>query len=81
MRSKRESFYDEDAHLTKRGVKVLAPLSDLFDRILRKATTPRECMELRQAVQDHLSLSVTIRTLNLQGISVPSRKGRRGRGR
>lgn len=77
MANKRESFYDDNAQLTKRGVKATAAMTAQFERILRKASTPRQCMDLERAVQHQLSLAVTLRILHLQCVIMSRRKGQK----
>jgi hypothetical protein len=60
------SFYGDDGHLTKRGIRVTDLLNVAFSKLFKKAGTPRECMDLERAIQRRLSLSATCRILRLQ---------------
>jgi hypothetical protein len=61
-----ESFYSDDGHLTRRGVRLSDLLSVAFKKLLKNARKVRECMDLERAIQRRLSLSATCRILRLQ---------------
>lgn len=60
------SFYGDDGHLTKRGIRVTDRLTPILNKLFKNAGTIRESMDLERAIQRRLSISATVRVMQLQ---------------
>lgn len=60
------SFYGDDGHLTKRGIRVTKHLDVTLKQLFNKSGTARECMDLERAIQRRLSILSTLRIMNIQ---------------
>lgn len=66
MATGRESFYNDLGHLTPRGIKATKSIGKVFEKLFRKAETPREAMDLERALKGDLSIACSLRILHFQ---------------
>jgi hypothetical protein len=76
MAIQRESFYNDIGHLTERGIKTTKSVGKVFERLFRKAQTPREAMDLERALKGDLSIACSLRILHFQCKKLGKGKGK-----